>query len=188
MSGDWPRHEFPFLTYGRDKNHKVKSCRTTRYNCIAWAAGDIEKPWWPGVYGFYWPSGISRADRISSFVEAFQLQGYTVCFDASLESGYEKIALYARKDGTPTHAARQLKSGKWTSKLGPFQDIEHDTLECVNGPCYGKASCFMRRPLTPMTFAHLTFLVFRFLRVGIIEIYERSWRFIKRNPPPDKFL
>ncbi|HEY6350039.1 MAG TPA: hypothetical protein VI636_11580, partial [Candidatus Angelobacter sp.] len=62
----------------------------------------------------------------------------------------EKIAVFGHKaqDGTvtPTHAALQLESGEWTSKLGPFEDITHKKLEDVNGPTYGKPVCFMSRP------------------------------------------
>ena len=46
--------------------------------------------------------------------------------DGPLQDGYEKIAIYAL-DGEPTHAARQLDTGRWTSKLGKHEDIEHDT-------------------------------------------------------------
>ena len=40
-----------------------------------------------------------------------------------------------------THAARQLPSGKWTSKLGDADDIEHNTLEGGMRflACYGTA-------------------------------------------------
>ena len=42
--------------------------------------------------------------------------------------GVRKVVLYA--DGNEwTHAARQLPSGRWTSKLGDYEDIEHDTLD-----------------------------------------------------------
>jgi hypothetical protein len=34
------------------------------------------------------------------------------CEGSGLEVGFEKVALYALPDGEPTHAARQLLSGK----------------------------------------------------------------------------
>jgi hypothetical protein len=55
-----------------------------------------------------------------------------------------RIVLYI-KDGKPTHAARQLPTGKWTSKLGSDIDIEHDYPEVLNGQDYGIASIFMKR-------------------------------------------
>jgi hypothetical protein len=55
-----------------------------------------------------------------------------------------KIAVYA--DGaTPTHAARQLSSGWWTSKLGPSLDIEHATPEAVAGGVYGVVAVILSR-------------------------------------------
>jgi hypothetical protein len=39
-------------------------------------------------------------------------------------------------DGEPTHAARQLPNGKWTSKLGRWQDIEYE-LDGLVGKMYG---------------------------------------------------
>jgi hypothetical protein len=61
---------------------------------------------------------------------------------------FEKIVLYGVRVGTdivPTHAARQLVDGRWTSKLGNCEDIEHDTIEMLNGPRYGVPICFLKR-------------------------------------------
>lgn len=65
--------------------------------------------------------------------------------DASLEQGFEKVALYG-SGAEYTHAARQLPSGKWTSKLGKAEDIEHDTPEDVAGGLYGELIEIMTRP------------------------------------------
>jgi hypothetical protein len=62
-----------------------------------------------------------------------------------LESGFEKIALFA-SDGVPKHAARQLESGRWTSKLGTREDIEH-ALHDLEGAIYGSVALVMKRPL-----------------------------------------
>jgi|GEM_PF-3681614 len=56
-------------------------------------------------------------------MQAFATLGYEVCDNVELEPGFEKIALYAGADGIPTHAARQLQAGPWTSKLGRMEDI-----------------------------------------------------------------
>jgi hypothetical protein len=48
--------------------------------------------------------------------------------------GWQTIALYSA-DGELTHAARRLDNGRWTSKLGPDIDIEHDTLEFSAAVC-----------------------------------------------------
>ena len=65
--------------------------------------------------------------------------------------GYKKIVLFARQDDfkglVPTHAARQLENGQWTSKLGQCEDIMHVDVENVSCPCYGKPVLFMRRAM-----------------------------------------
>ena len=61
-----------------------------------------------------------------------------------MDVGYEKIAIYAL-DQKPTHAARQMNTGAWTSKLGVEEDIVHDRPELLAGPCYGNVAQYMRR-------------------------------------------
>lgn len=52
-----------------------------------------------------------------------------------------------------SHVARQLPDGRWTSKLGPDEDIEHNDLHALEGDvgvyplCYGVVIRFMRRPI-----------------------------------------
>jgi len=123
-------------------NCTCTSPATDKYNCIAWAYG-IDNNWCQP--GWFWP--ISRQDNtIDAYVELFSSIGYVYCKGASYEEGFEKIALYT-KDGEPKHAARQLPTGKWTSKLGQNIDIEHDYPEVLNGPNYGVASIFMKRKI-----------------------------------------
>lgn len=95
----------------------------------------------------YWPPNVARHETIESFIHAYETVGYLPSPDGNLEPGFEKIALYIDPSGTPTHAARQLSDGRWTSKLGDFEDIEHDTVNDVTGPCYGTIACYLRRPL-----------------------------------------
>ena len=128
-------------------NIRVTSPRANRYNCIAWAAGCKTKWWWPEQKGF-WPSDVPRERTIAAFEAAFESLGYRKCKDEVLEEGFEKIALYADNVGgalVPTHAARQLGDGWWTSKLGPLEDIAHIRVEDVNA-LYGRPVLFMRRP------------------------------------------
>ena len=44
------------------------------------------------------------------------------------------------------HAARQLTSGRWTSKVGQNIDIEH-TLAGLEGPFYGEVVRILKREL-----------------------------------------
>jgi hypothetical protein len=79
-------------------------------------------------------------------VATFTTLGYVPCSGEGPEPGFEKVALFAR-DGVPTHAARQLLNGRWTSKLGLREDIEHD-LHAVSGELYGSVVLFLKRVTT----------------------------------------
>lgn len=46
-----------------------------------------------------------------------------------------------------THAARQLEDGRWTSKIGAHQDLEHITLDCLLGDEYGQTVHVMKRAI-----------------------------------------
>jgi hypothetical protein len=97
----------------------------------------------------YWPLP-QRELTVDCFVRAFETLGYRICLNNSLENDVEKIAIFGHKplnaDAVPTHAALQLSSGDWTSKLGPFEDIVHPDVDAVDGPVYGRPLVFMSRP------------------------------------------
>ena len=116
----WLPDDLPNL---KPDNHQETSAATPIYNCIAWAAGDAKRSWWP--VGGYWPKSVPREETLEAFVGVFEGLGYRLCEDASLEDGYEKIAIYMNAGGEPTHAALQLPDGNWTSKLGGLEDITH---------------------------------------------------------------
>jgi len=99
--------------------------------------------WWPRTA--VWPGNCPPNETVDAFVCAFQVIDYEVCADASLEEGYEKIALYAIS-GMAKHAARQLENGNWTSKLGVRGcDIEHEYLESITGTQYGNVVRILKR-------------------------------------------
>jgi hypothetical protein len=125
---------------------KVTSQPTKQYNCIAWAAGDSSNWWWP-IEGKYWPAGVERSESIASFEAAFGTVGYVKCASAVPEEGFEKIAIYT-KGQRPTHAARQLPNGQWTSKLGESWDISHRLVAGVSGKIYGDVTVYMKRAIT----------------------------------------
>jgi hypothetical protein len=125
--------------------YQITSPIDRHYNCIAWAAGESHRWWWPVPYGrYYWPPGVLSSETLEAFSEAFRLLGYEDCDLEILEAGFEKIALFAYPDGFPTHAARQLPTGRWTSKLGELEDIEHD-LHALAGIQYGNVAKVMKR-------------------------------------------
>jgi len=126
---------------------QITSAPDPIYNCIAWAAGITDAWWWPDPAGYdYWPSGVVRAERRDAFIQAFATIGYFPCSDSSFEPGFDKVALY-EQNGIPTHAARQLPNGRWTSKLGPEDDTEHE-LDGLTGPLYGVVVQVLRRQST----------------------------------------
>jgi hypothetical protein len=122
----------------------ITSIATGDYNCIAWALENTTRFYWTGPKEFfYWEEGLSREESIDSFVQLFTKYGYTICPNALKEKGFIKIALFA-KDGVPTHAARQLPNGLWTSKLGILEDVRH-TLSAISGGIYGSVVLVMKK-------------------------------------------
>lgn len=137
---------FPNL---KDSNYKIISPKTADYNCIAWAGGDIHTVWWPDPLNIgFWPGEAPRVESLEAFIKAFETLGYAVCNSAKYEEGFEKISIYTDAGGKPTHAARQLNSGLWTSKLGRLYDIEHE-VQGVSDSGYGDIVAYMRRPNLP---------------------------------------
>jgi hypothetical protein len=66
--------------------------------------------------------------------------------DPALFASLEKIALFADAQGKPTHVARQLVNGRWRSKLGKREDLEH-ALHDLTGTVYGSVAPLLKPPL-----------------------------------------
>jgi hypothetical protein len=133
----------------RREGYKITSRETADYNCFAWAMGD-ELQWWSPapVEGYYWPSDVPATLEVDSFIKLYETAGnFSPCSDHQFERGFEKIAIYADKDGQVTHVARQLPSGEWTSKLGDWEDIQHKNLAAIEGVHYGRVSQIMKRAI-----------------------------------------
>lgn len=113
------------------------------YNCIAWSLGDSENWWWPHEDAM-WLDEVPREETFQAFIAVYESRGYEICECGSLEYGYEKIAIFG-KSGKPTHAARQMPCGNWTTKAGRAQDLTHFYLEGISCDAYGVPSVFMRR-------------------------------------------
>jgi hypothetical protein len=143
MAADDIVQSFPGL---RDAGYRVTSPESGEYNCVAWATGDVEH-WWdptPGG-GYYWPEQVPRTLSLPNLISALAAVGFEETDSLDLEPGHEKAALYADDHGWPTHVARQLPSGAWTSKLGVGEDIEHTTVQALEGSIYGKVVRVLRR-------------------------------------------
>lgn len=103
--------------------------------------------WWPDALDTsYWPEGAPRQETVAAFVQAYATLGFVTCQSDTLEPGFEKIAIYVDTSGKPSHAARQLPSGKWTSKLGRSEDIEH-LLDGLTNSEYGSVARILKRPV-----------------------------------------
>jgi len=139
--------DFPDLV---NHAHEETSPGTIKYNCIAWAAGEQHRRWWPDdpdTGESHWPFGVPREKTLEAFVAAFATLGYDRCDSPNREKGFEKVVIYYEEVEGATHAARQLANGRWTSKLGDEEDIWHESLEAINGPLYGMPGAYLRRPV-----------------------------------------
>ena len=134
--------KFPGLT---STGYEKKSPATIAYNCIAWAANFTDL-WWEPIEekGYYWPYGVPSEYTLDALIEVYKKFGFKLCDNGNYEDGFEKIAIYGIKD-IYTHAARQLDNGKWTSKIGMREDIEHSSLAGLEGEMYGQVKHFMKR-------------------------------------------
>ncbi len=115
-------------------------------NCYAWAGGDKKNIWLPTKPYYIWFTN-SKSERLENFIDNYGYIGYKELTKSSeYEPGFEKIAIYVDEDGLPSHAARQKDNGCWTSKIGILEDVEHRTLECIEGDNYGMVKVILKRP------------------------------------------
>jgi hypothetical protein len=147
-----PDREAVFPNLASD-GYRVTSDEDWGYNCIAHAAERNNAPWWPTeepVEGVFWPDGVPREETLEAFTLAYETLGYFRCENANHEPGFQKVAIYIDEDGAPSHAAIEDVSGGWSSKLGDWEDIRHNTLAaleaCPNAPAYGTVVRYLKRP------------------------------------------
>lgn len=115
------------------------------FNCVAWAVGVSDAVWWPCDPDAYWPPGVPDELTVAAMAASLGTVGYSPCSDGDAEPGYEKVAVFAR-GGVPTHVARQLPDGRWSSKLGRDCLVAHATPGGVEGVVYGSVAAYLRRP------------------------------------------
>ena len=141
---------FPKLVLG---TFKKTSNATGRYNCVAFANEDDRHWWEPGLHGgrHYWPPKIKQQDTLESWTELFVNEGFEPTNNREHERGFEKIAIYVDlKDMLPSHVAKS-NGLTWKSKLGKDQDIEHASLEVLEGDKqheYGTVETILKRKLS----------------------------------------
>lgn len=141
---------FPSLSAA---NHRVTSARDPFYNCVAWSMGDSLR-WWQPHAAYYWPNELCLTEdeepKVEHVVKAFTDQGFEPVKlkrgkDANAtEGGFDRIAIYGNGEQFK-HVTHQLDSGWWASKLGDWEDIEHESLAVLESAAYGQVSVVMRR-------------------------------------------
>ncbi len=151
---------FPGLK--NDSSSKVTSNQSPNYNCIAWAGLQDEEWWQPGISAnlegvkYRWPPDLPIDNVLRNYIELFRkLNYFEESINHNIEQGVLKVALYVKKDlknlklplleKECTHAARQLSSGLWTSKLGQFFDIYHSDPYSIEGDSYGEVGIILKR-------------------------------------------
>ena len=138
-------YDFPALLGG--VGYRDTSEETIVYNCLAWALGinwtryDPE----PKCAGYYWFPGLPRKWDVPTIRLLFEKHGYVIADNYDLEAGFEKVVFFTDDAGIPQHFARQLPSGKWTSKMGDLNDIEHDSLNSIANSIYGSPGLVLKR-------------------------------------------
>ncbi len=162
MDTQYILNNFPKLIL--DPNFKISSPINVNYNCIAWAGIRDDEFWWPEIepynldgVKYKWPFNIENNDKLKFFIELYSKLGY---IETSNNIGNEhpkfrKIAVFIKIDplnldiltNTCTHAARQLKNGLWTSKLGRFHDIVHSNPYDLEGKAYGNIAIILKKSL-----------------------------------------
>jgi hypothetical protein len=140
---------FPKLGGG---NYKRASQATARYNCLAFACGDDRRWWEPRPGGrFYWPPDAQRDTSLAAVTRIFTADGYSETEDRNIESGYLKAAIYVELEDLDTYSHVALSDGLvWKSKLGKGQDIEHASLDLLEGNQkdeYGIVAAILRKAI-----------------------------------------
>lgn len=130
--------------------YRITSPEDPDYNCVAWGLRDTTRWWSPDPSTTnHWPKDVPAWPSLAAFVEVFEREGYERCEDDVYVDHVEKIAIFAYPSEEPAHVARQLKGGKWTSKLGVSVDIEHNDLNAVACGLYGSVAVLMQRSHEP---------------------------------------
>lgn len=134
--------DFPALA-GTD--FKITHPASEKYNCFAWSIGQVVGVYWPSRrMDRYWPRRVSCEVSVDAFTQFYRIHGFEVCDDPVLEPAWEKVALYAIGE-YPTHAVRQLASGRWTSKMGEDEVLEIADPTLLEGDDYGRVVKYFRR-------------------------------------------
>ncbi|MFO0844380.1 MAG: hypothetical protein U0797_18620 [Gemmataceae bacterium] len=116
---------------------EVLAPASAAYNCIAWALGRSDR--------WVWPVPPGQPVSVGDFDALFSAHGYRRVgpLNYDPQAGHDKLVLYAKRnefgEAEPTHCARQLADGSWSSKLGRLPLIRHLHPDDIDGGTYGEA-------------------------------------------------
>lgn len=143
---------FPDLR--NDINFKILSPYNAFYNCIAWAMGYTDRWVDHNIYvaGHWWPAGVELEGTTAALIHAFEAEGFVMADNNLPEDGYEKVALYKKRDSDEwTHASKILSENIEHSKFGQGWDGQHShNVLCNTGigyenNSYGEVFAYMKR-------------------------------------------
>ena len=114
-------------------------------------ANQDDRHWWQlGLFGgqYMWPE--KTPDTLDGWVDIFVKRGFQLTSFREIEEGFEKVAIYIDfADMSPSHVA--FSDGSvWKSKLGRSVDIEHASLDLLEGDQkweYGIVERVLKRPI-----------------------------------------
>lgn len=99
---------------------------------------------------YRWPLDAIQQSTVEAWAGIFMRQGYLPTDSRENEAGFEKVAIYVDlADMLPSHIARS-DGFTWKSKLGKSQDIEHLSLDLLEGDQhseYGIVERILKREL-----------------------------------------
>jgi len=137
-------------------NTEITSLKSKQENCLAYVLGEpndvdmlvFSKRFDLGLCGL---SNTELDHSIDAYVKLLShFYNFQVCGTSEWEEGFKKIALYENTDEEGevgfSHVALLLKNGRWRSKLGWLEDVEHQNLDVLAGAFYGDPILFMKRP------------------------------------------
>ena len=130
---------FPNLKH--KENFEYTSNQTDDYNCVAWANEKDDD----FITIPYYNSNDCFNDMLEGYINYFISFGFERTEYFEKDNKYTIIALYTKDENQFMHVARLLENGKWTSKIGNWEDIEHTTLNSLSGGAYGEPTVFMRK-------------------------------------------
>lgn len=170
----------------RPNDFRLSSPREPECSCLSYVVGDKERHWWPpGPLATrrsnlliqlgppdVWPVDLPPDATLANVCALLSRLGFVDCEDAVAIDPKTTlvVAIFLDSGTAPAHFAQQLPNGKWLSKLGGGNDIEHRTTHSVEGGANGTLAHKMCRPRTAAAAAKHKAAVRQMLRAMIQSV------------------